>query len=87
MLIPKDQAARATEAIKGAEIERRNKILRTLDKSGVASCITEAMANALVEDLVAASSQAPTLRTAAEAAGKGPLAEILTKVADKLEGR
>lgn len=80
MFIPKEAAAKAAEAIKGAELERRNQIRQTLLVSGLNN-------EALVESLFKASSQAPTLRTAAVAAGKGPLAEILTRVADKLEGR
>ena len=80
MFIPKEAAAKAADAIKGAEVERKNKIRQTLGAAGVANEV-------LVESLFAASSQAPTLRTAATAAGKGPLAEILTRVADKLEGR
>lgn len=80
MFIPKEAAAKAADAIKGAEVERKNKIRQALGMSGVTN-------EALVESLFMASSQAPTLRTAAVAAGKGPLAEILTRVADKLEGR
>jgi hypothetical protein len=81
MLLPKDQVAKATEALKAAETERRERIRKELDASGVANN------NELVERLFAASSQAPSLRVAANATGKGALAEILNKVAEKLEGR
>lgn len=80
MFIPKEAAAKAAEAIKGAELERRNRIRQTLISVGIND-------DGLTDVLFAASSQAPSLRTAAVAAGKGPLAEILTRVADKLEGR
>lgn len=80
MFIPKEAAAKAADAIKGAETERRNRIRQTLIASGLNNEV-------LVDALFTASSQAPSLRTAATAAGKGPLAEILTRVADKLEGR
>ena len=80
MLLPKDQVAKATEALKSAEAERANKIRQALAKAGVEN-------ETLVESLTEASSQAPSLRSAATAAGKGPLSEILNKVADKLEGR
>jgi hypothetical protein len=78
--IPKEQAAKAADALKTAEVERKNKIRQTLAQAGVSN-------ESLVESLFVASSQAPSLRVAATASGKGALAEILTKVADKLEGR
>lgn len=80
MFIPKEAAAKAADAIKAAEIERRNRIRETLAVAGITN-------ESLVDSLFASSSQATSLRAAADAAGKGPLAEILTRVADKLESR
>lgn len=80
MFLPKDQVAKAETALKAAEAERKNRIRQALSTAGVES-------DTLVESLTSASTQAPSLRSAATAAGKGPLAEILNKVADKLEGR
>lgn len=79
MFLPKDQIAKATVALAAAETERKNRIRLALCHAGIDDEV-------LVRNLAAASSQAPSLRAAAIAAGKGPLAEILTKVADKLEG-
>lgn len=80
MFLPKDQIAKAEVALKVAEADRKNKIREALGLAGIKNEV-------LVESLTAASSQAPSLRAAAVAAGKGPLSEILTKVADKLEGQ
>ena len=80
MFLPKDQVAKAEAALKAAEIERTEKVRAILKSAGVNN-------EPLVESLVKASSQAPSLRVAAVAAGKGPLMEILVKVADKLEGK
>ncbi len=80
MFIPKDAVAKAAEAIKTAELERRNRIRQALASYGINN-------EGLVDGLFVASSQSPSLRTAAVAVGKGPLAEILTRVADKLDGR
>lgn len=80
MFIPKEAAAKAADAIKAAETERAERIRLALAAAGIENKVLET-------NLFAASAQAPSLRAAAVAAGKGPLAEILTRVADKLEGR
>ncbi len=81
MLLPKDQVAKAAEALKVAEAERKGRIRGELAAVGITNN------EDLVERLFTASSQAPSLRVAATASGKGALAEILNKVAEKLEGR
>ena len=78
MLLPKAEVAKATEALKTAELARRERIRRELLTSGAPADEN------LLDRLLVASSQAPSLLAAAEASGKGALAEILTKVAEKL---
>lgn len=80
MFIPKDQVAKADAAITVAEANRKDRIRKILFTAGVTS-------EAIVDSIFSTSSQATSLREAGNAAGKGPLSEILNKIADKLESR
>ncbi len=78
--IPKESLVKASEAISAAEIERKDRIRQALVSAGLQN-------EPLVEKLFATSSQAPSMRRAANVVGKGILADIFTRVADKLDGK
>lgn len=75
--IPKDSLARADAALAQGEAQRKERIRLALAHAGIHN-------PALTQNLFVASSQGPSLRAAAVAAGKGYLAEILEKIAVKL---
>ena len=76
--IPKDSLARADAALAVSEAQRKERIRLTLAQAGIHNPM-------LTQNIFTASSQGPSLRAAAGAAGKGYLAEILDKIAGKLE--
>ena len=75
--IPKDSLARADAALAASEVQRKERIRLALAQAGIHN-------PALTQHVFTASSQGPSLRAAAVAAGKGYLAEILDKIAGKL---
>lgn len=78
MFLTKEVTARAAQGLAAGEEERKARIRSTLAAAGISN-------ESLVDQLCSASSQASSLKSAANAIGKGPLVEILNRIAEKLE--
>jgi hypothetical protein len=77
--LPKDTIAKVDVAIASSEASRRNQVRLILSRF-----LPTPVSEAVLDEVLEASSQAPAVRRVAEIAGNNMIGEVLGKVADKL---
>lgn len=81
---------KASQAVQTAEVKRKleaRKVALEIARAVAAGHQPEAVVEARLRDLLAATSQGPAVRGIAAAIGNPMAADVLGKVADKLEGK